>query len=114
MPDAKPKPLFINQLLRQVHTALLDAQSERLKNNEAAIFEVDSLTLEVHFVAIEEASAKGGFDFKIVSAGVGQKFDEQQVHKVVLNLKGSSLTADEDADLPASSTAKFRPRLKDQ
>jgi Trypsin-co-occurring domain 2 len=113
--DESSYSLSLKTLIREVHKELLSARIERQERNEQPIFEVESLTLEVHFVAIQSKEAKGGFEFKVLTlgglnVGGGGSLSEQQVHKVTLNLKSVPYESDFSQLEFADSVAAFRPR----
>jgi len=107
----KDRPLFIKDLIRQVHDELLASQKERLSRDESPIFEVEKLTLEVNFIITDETEAKGGFNFKIITAGIGNKYTDQQIHKVTLSLTAVAQDNWEVEGLEKSGT-HFRPRIE--
>jgi hypothetical protein len=78
--------LSIKQLIRAVTAELLASQQERLACGDPAVFEVSELTLDISFVATHSRNISGGFDFKVVKADGGVKYDEQSVHRVILKL----------------------------
>lgn len=88
------KPLFIGELIRQVQNELVESQSQREAEGKSAIFEVESLTIEVNFVVSASSTGKGGFDLKILTLGGEKMYKDEQVHKITLTLK--SLQAEED------------------
>jgi len=102
--------LFIKDLLARVQEELRDSQREREARSEEPIFEVDRLTLEVNFVAQVDSELRGGLDLKIVTAGAGQHYQSQQVHKVVLELVGVPQKDGDAALLDLETAPRFRPR----
>jgi len=88
------EPLFIGELIRQVQRELIDSQVQRESEGQSALFEVESLTVEVHFVASSSSTGKGGFDLKILTLGGEKAYKEEQVHKITLTLK--ALPTEED------------------
>jgi hypothetical protein len=103
--------LFIKELIRRVHEELLASRAERVGADQDPIFEVASLVLEVNFVVTESKEAKGGLDFKIITAGAGASYDRQQVHKVTLTLAAIPTPADGLVGLEVEDPARFRPRV---
>jgi hypothetical protein len=96
------QPLFVKELIRQVHEELLESQAERIESNEPALFRVENLTIEAHFVASEAKSAKGGLEFRIltvggVSGGGSRDVQQQQIHKLTLTLTAPSVLPQEDS-----------------
>ncbi|MCC7505439.1 MAG: hypothetical protein IT259_09065 [Saprospiraceae bacterium] len=84
--------LFIKDLIRLIHKELTESQSERVQNNEAPLFEVDSLTIEANFIIKEETKGKVGLSFKLLTfggfdAGNEDNIAKEKVHKISLTLK---------------------------
>jgi hypothetical protein len=106
------RPLFIKELIRQVHSELYNSRNERESAGERPIFAVESLVLEVNFVAEHSKDVKGGIDFQIITVGgvnLGRSktYHEQQVHKIILNLTAIEDYQLQDWDDPSG---RFRPR----
>jgi hypothetical protein len=78
--------LFIRELIRRVNKELLESQEERRQEGGAAIFQVEGLTIEVNFVAIDTKGGRGGLDFKVITVGGEKHYENQQVHKITLTL----------------------------
>lgn len=117
--DQEPRPLFVKELIRRVHQELKDSKTERERGGEPPIFEVERMTIEVNFVAIESKEAKGGLNFKIITVGGvdlggGASYQHQQVHKMTLSLSAISYGGDlQDLELP-DSPSRFMPRDEDE
>lgn len=105
------RPLFIRELIRRAHAELLQSRDERERAGLPPIFEVQSLTIEVNFVATESREIEGGIDFRVITAGGQKHFEQQQVHKLTLALgavAGAS-SGDEFSDLDRHAS-RFMPR----
>ena len=108
--------LFIKELIRRVHQELLESQEEREKSNQAPLFKVEEMTIEVNFVAIESKEMKGGLDFKVIAIGgvdlsKGKKYQQQQIHKITLTLRAIPSGHDEtDKVSPRENGGKGVPR----
>ena len=118
--DQEPRPLFVKELIRRVHQELKDSKTERERSGEPPIFEVERMTIEVNFVAIESKEAKGGLNFKIITVGGvdlggGASYQHQQVHKMTLSLSAISYGGGDlqDLELP-DSPSRFMPRDEDE
>ena len=81
------KALLIGGLIRQVQKELIESQRQRTAEGEPALFQVESLAIEAHFIVTESTQAKGGFDLKILTSGGQRTFAKEQVHKITLTLK---------------------------
>lgn len=79
--------LSIKTLIRAVTDELIASREERLAAGKPAVFQVEELTLEISFVATSSKEASGGFQFWVVKADGGVKYDDQSVQKIVLTLK---------------------------
>ncbi|MEU1027203.1 trypco2 family protein [Streptomyces mirabilis] len=115
MADDQLGELFIKELIRRVHDELYASQQERQEAGEEAIFEVESLTLEVNFVAIKSKEGTGAVDFKVLTAGGRRSYQREQVHKVTMTLSSIPLEHRDDdgasaLQLPPAEASRFRPR----
>jgi hypothetical protein len=108
--------LQVKDLIRMVTDELMQSRQEREDRHEPAIFEVEKLTLEVHFVAQTSTEFNGGLDLKVVTVGGGhvggkRTYQNQQVHTITLTLAGAPYeTSQGDDALAGLDTApRFRP-----
>jgi Trypsin-co-occurring domain 2 len=106
------RPLFVRELIRRVHEELVESREERERQGLPPIFEVENMTIEVNFVATETREARGGLDFRVITAGGSRSYDQQQVHKITLSLAAVSRRGDPFTDLEAEG-ARFMPREED-
>lgn len=95
--------LHIKGLIRQVTQELVDSQKEREENKQPALFRVQQLTLEVHFVAQTSSEVGGSFDLKVVTVGGAQlggkhTYQNQQIHKITLTLSTIAKTPADESD----------------
>lgn len=102
----------MRELIRRVHQELIDSREERRRLGLPPIFEVESMTIEVNFVATEAKDVRGGLDFRVITAGASRRYDEQQVHKITLSLVATGRHGDVEpgrfADLDEEGT-RFMP-----
>jgi hypothetical protein len=109
--------LFIEDLITRVHDELQQARHKREQRGEPAIFEVEDMTLEVHFVAQRGSDYNGGIDLRIVTVGGAnlggaRHYSDQQIHKITLHLKAVPYqAADGDGEDPIDLEVapRFRP-----
>jgi len=92
---------------------LVDSQRQRESEGRAALFRVEKLTLEVHFVAQVSTELTGGLDLKVVTVGgahLGGKhtYQDQQIHMITLTL-GAHMGVDGAA--PAAPSRGWRKWL---
>ena len=110
--------VFVRELIRRVHQDLVESREERRASGSPAIFEVERLTVEVNFVAVAAKDARGGLDFKVITigglnVGGGKHYENQEVHKVTLELAALPYQADSRfTDLEKGS--RFMPREEPQ
>jgi hypothetical protein len=97
--------LSIKTLIRAVTQELLASREERQAAGEPAVFQVDELTLEISFVATNSNQGGGGFQFWVIKADAGVKYDEQSVQKIILKLK-PAMTSDDE---PFGLEEPFKP-----
>lgn len=100
-------PLHVKDIIRRVHSELIESQTERENNNEPPLFIVDKLTLEVNFTVTENTGVGGKFDLKVITADSAKTVEEQQVHKITLTLTANpNLSAVKDSDKPKQTRKK--------
>ncbi|MEF1330606.1 trypco2 family protein [Vibrio sp. M260121] len=80
------RPLFIKELVRQVHNELYESQEERELQGQDALFEVEKLTIEANFIVTDSETESGGIDFKLLKYNAGGSSKNERVHKVILEL----------------------------
>lgn len=80
------KPLFIKELIRQVHDELIQSQIAREDKGLPSLFEVDKLTIEANFIVTDDQEAEAGFGFQLLKASAKVNYKNEQVHKVTLEL----------------------------
>jgi hypothetical protein len=110
--DDDTRPLFIRDLIRRVHAELLESREERERLGLPPVFEVQTMTIEVNFVATESKDMRGGLDFRVITAGASRSYDQQQVHKITLSLTAVEQGADPYTDLEVQG-GRFMPREDD-
>lgn len=79
--------LKIKELIHSVRQELIESHEEREKKGLDPLFYVDNLKIEVNFVVEKAKKTGGGFNLKIVDIGHDVAYTDQQVHKIVLELK---------------------------
>jgi hypothetical protein len=89
------KDFSIKDLIHSISEQLLQSEDERLRDNRPAIFEVDTLQLDISFVATESRGVKGGLDLRIVQAGLDKTYADQAVQRISLGLRRVSAKSDE-------------------
>jgi hypothetical protein len=71
------------------------------------------MTLEVNFIITETDDIKGGVDLKLITAGGGSNYSEQQVQKITLDLvalpEPKSTEAHPAASNPTQTTTPSSP-----
>jgi Trypsin-co-occurring domain 2 len=105
-------PLFVKELIRRVHQELEESRAEREAVGGAPIFEVERLTVEANFVAVDSSQRKGALDFRLITVGGARDIQQQQVHKITLSLLavGDESSGTIEFDVVPS---RFRPRERD-
>lgn len=79
--------LQIKDVIRKVQQELTESQKEREEAGILPLFEVDSLELEIHFVARQQREGKAGLSFAVVDAEAEHTYSREQVQKMTLRLK---------------------------
>lgn len=101
----------IKDVIRKVQQELAESQKEREDKGEPPLFEVESLELEIHFVARKTTDAKVGLSLPVVDAGGSKNYSNEQVQRLKIRLK-----AIEDNDVGVGFTPEkergFRPKYE--
>lgn len=79
--------LQIKDLIHSVREELIASQKEREEKGLDPLFYVDNLKIEVNFVVEKTKQTSGGFNLKIIDVGRDVTYADQQIHKIVLELK---------------------------
>lgn len=112
-PQKNDQSLPIGDLIRRIQNDLIESQRQRESEGQPPLFEVDSLTLEVHFVVTRSTKTTGGFDLKVITFGGETTYTSEQVHKISLSLKSAP---QEEADFGLSGldieSSGRRPRRR--
>ena len=100
----------VKALIRHVTRELIESREERREAGDPAVFEVDSLDIEISFVVTESTTGSGGFDLRVIRAGLDKHYDEQAVQRITLHLRAPEPGAagEEGFDL----IAPLRPRRR--
>lgn len=72
----------LNKLVVAIRSGLEQADLESRNAGKDALFELDSLELELKFLVAEQAGMKGRFDLKIVSFGTSDDVKTEQVQTI--------------------------------
>lgn len=84
MASQQSKGLGIEDLIRRVKSELADAEAKRIRNNEAALFELKEFELEIGFVVQERTTAGGKIDYQVVSVDTGTEVGNERVQRIRL------------------------------
>lgn len=90
----------LKELIIQVRNSLEAVDNERQLDERPALFELESLELEVKFTVGETDVVKGGFDIKIVAIGSEGSVRSEEVQ--TLRLKYRVATFAENTQLPGT------------
>jgi NTP-dependent ternary system trypsin peptidase co-occuring protein len=85
-----PTDSNLSELIRYIRAELEKADRVRLTENQKALFELSGMELELNFAVVRDATAKGGFDLKVISAGGETTLRNEQIQKVRLTYKVAS------------------------
>jgi hypothetical protein len=87
------KSLSLKELIHAVRDELIASEEERVNDDKPALFEFETLDIEVHFVVTKGRLAKRGFSLKVLpflpfgaDAQVTGDFQKQQAHKITLSV----------------------------
>lgn len=76
----------ISDVIRSVHTQLLEAEQDRRDRQLEPLFETKGLTLEIQFLVASEKELKGGVKAWVVEAGASGRRTSSSTHKMILEL----------------------------
>jgi len=77
----------LKQLIIQIREALEAADKARQSAEKPALFELESMELEVKFTVADSGTRKGGFDFKIVALGTEGTVRSEEVQTLRLKYR---------------------------
>ncbi len=72
----------LRSLVVAIRKSLEETDLEMRQAQKAALFELESIELELKFLVEERDGLKGGFDLKILSAGATEDIKTEQVQTV--------------------------------
>jgi hypothetical protein len=93
--------LGLKDLLRQTRLEIESAAREREAAGEEGLFQVDSVTIEAHFIVRRNAGIDGSFKLLAVTLDGSGKYEKEQVQKVTVVLSPVQ------AGKPAASVQPF-------
>lgn len=99
-------------VIHKISDELLAARAERIESGKPAVFEVNSLDLEISFVVTRSRTGSGGIDFKVVRGDIGKTQSDQAVQRVTLHLTQTELGPGEQEFQDFDATTPVRPRRK--
>lgn len=86
----KPQNILIKDLIRKVHHELVESQKEREATGLDPLFIIDKLTIEANFIVTDDQQASGGIGIALLKADAKVNYRNEQIHKIMLELKGIS------------------------
>ena len=81
------KGIGLKELIRSIHTELVESQADREQTGMPPLFSVNGLDLEMHFTVSETGHTGGKIDLKIISVGSDHTIKEEQIHRITLHLR---------------------------
>ena len=82
--------LTLAGLVERVSTDLLSSEAQRREAGRPAVFEVASLDVEISFVVVQSKDYSGGVDLKVIRADGAKRYEDQQVQRITLHLRGAA------------------------
>jgi hypothetical protein len=79
--------LNLKELIHAVRQELIDSENERIDKGLSPLFKVENLKIEVNFVVEQTKKTGGKIGIKIVDVGHDVTYSNQQIHKILLELK---------------------------
>jgi hypothetical protein len=90
----------LKQLVTEIRAALEEVDSERRSSGKPALFELETLELEIKFTVTESDTTKGGFDIKIITLGSEGNIRGEAIQGLRLSYRVA--TSAVGADLPGT------------
>jgi hypothetical protein len=81
-----PHEAEIHEIIETVRAELKQADDERIKKNEPALFEVKTFDLEINFLAKSAETQSGGLKTELVAISGGSEVSSERVQKITLHL----------------------------
>jgi hypothetical protein len=83
--DKDTSGLGIKDLIRKVKAELVDADHERIANNEDALFKLKDFEMEISYVVSKRYTAKGKFEYSLVTVEGEKETGTERVQKLHLH-----------------------------
>ena len=77
--------LGLDTLLQQVKHDLVKVDSTGSANNEAKLFKLKNLDLELNFIVSEEHDKQTGLSYNVLTVSSDNKYSTEQVQKIMLH-----------------------------
>ena len=77
----------LKELVQEVRRQLESLDQERTAAGADALFELQSMELELRFTVEESTTGKGGFDLKVITAGGEDKESSESVQTVKITYR---------------------------
>jgi hypothetical protein len=104
--------LGIDKLITQVKHDLEVVDEERIRENKAALFRVETFNLEVNFVVRRTDSAEAQMKYEVVTIGGKSDVSAEKVQKIILHFKAVDYSR-EETDIPGPGEFKPLKRSRD-
>lgn len=78
--------LGVNELIGTLRAELSDLKLDRIRNREDALFQLDTLDLEIAFVVKASDKKKGEFSYEVVTLGTETEQAREKTHRLTLHL----------------------------
>lgn len=87
----------IKNLVEKVRSELKQAEEERQKANESALFKVDKFDLEINYVVKIDSTATAGIKLEPITVGGQTETSSEKVQKITLHLIPAASTEYEES-----------------
>jgi hypothetical protein len=93
----------IHDIIEKVRSELKQADEDRIRRNDAALFEVKSFDLEINFIAKTTEKQEGGVKTELIAISGGSESSLERLQKITLHLE---TVPPINMDIPPSSDAE--------
>lgn len=83
--EAENGGLEIGSLIRKVKRELMQADTQRINNNERALFQLKDFQMEISFMVKTVTTAGAKIDYKFVTVDAGTETGNEKVQKLTLH-----------------------------
>jgi hypothetical protein len=108
--DELAQDISVKDVIQAVSEDLLASRDERLAAGRPAVFEVESLDIELSIAVTRSSKKAGGVDLKVVRGDLEGTTAHESLQRLLLHLTSTKLPADEEESEIFDASSPLRPR----